>query len=107
MTDSSIGISRSAVVLAFSAILLFPFFGVSRFSVAADTDTAIAAETSVSPPASATLSPNGLRAVWQKENGAGFWFAERAGDGKWTRPRQIGVRGVVRTPVFSPDGNKL
>ena len=106
MTDSSIGISRSALVFAFSAILLFPFFGVTRLSVAADTDTAIAGETSVNPPANATLSPNGL-AVWPKENGAGFWFAERAGDGKWTRPRQISVRGVVRTPVFSPDGKKV
>jgi dipeptidyl aminopeptidase/acylaminoacyl peptidase len=97
------GFSRVTVILGVSALLLNPFFG-TRPGWAGDADTAI--ETTLSPPAGATLSPSGMRAAWPKENGAGFWIAERAG-AKWTRPGQISVRGLVSTPVFSPDGQRL
>ncbi len=58
-------------------------------------------------PANAVISPDGQRAVWTKENGSGFWLAERKPGGEWTLTRDIAIRGVVRNPVFSPDGRKF
>jgi dipeptidyl aminopeptidase/acylaminoacyl peptidase len=99
-------ISRVSVILGISAILLNPFF--SSTGLAADANSGTAAEAAINPRADAALSPNGLRAVWPKEDGAGFWSAERSTtDGKWMRLLEIRVRGLIRNLVFSPDGNKV
>jgi len=58
-------------------------------------------------PADALLSHNGGRAIWPMDNGAGYWFSERQPDGAWSTPRNFEMRGLVRDPVFSPDGEKL
>src|SRR5271170_1830755 len=61
-----------------------------------------------------TLSPNavisadGERSVWAKQDGSGFWVAERSTpSGVWAKPTEIAIRGVARNPVFSPDGKKF
>ncbi len=67
-----------------------------------------ARESTAGVPANALLSPDGKRAVWMKEDGSGFWLANRtAPGGAWGQPGEIAIRGVVRSPVFSPDGSKL
>ena len=58
-------------------------------------------------PSNALISPDGKRSVWAKQDGAGFWYAERSAGGAWANPAQIAIRGVVRSPAFSPDGSKL
>jgi dipeptidyl aminopeptidase/acylaminoacyl peptidase len=56
----------------------------------------------------ALISPDGTRAVWTKEDGSGFWLAQRrAPEEVWSGRKEIGIRGVARRPVFSPDGSKL
>jgi dipeptidyl aminopeptidase/acylaminoacyl peptidase len=70
-------------------------------------DTRLAREQTAAVPSNALISPDGKRSVWVKEDGAGFWYAGRSAGGAWSNPAQITIRGVVRSPAFSPDGNKL
>lgn len=65
--------------------------------------------TPLTVPSHAVVSPNGRRAVWAKEDGSGFWLAERpAPSGGWGQPKSLlSIRGAVRNPVFSPDGQRL
>lgn len=58
-------------------------------------------------PAEAVAAPDGARTVWPTEDHTGFWFAERTSGGSWSAPRRFLLRGVVRNPVFSPDGRRL
>ncbi len=62
-----------------------------------------------SVPTDALRSPGGERAVWPNEERNGLWLAERdAATGNWSVPRiAFTIRGGVRNPVFSPDGNAL
>ena len=71
------------------------------------TAPAVAAQATV--PRDATISPDGLRAVWAKDGDTGFWQSERATpDGAWGEARDLlSIRGSVRKPVFSPDGRRL
>lgn len=56
-------------------------------------------------PADAVLSPDGMLAAWIKEDGGGYWFARRAGAAApWQTAGGLSIRGVVRAPVFSPNG---
>jgi dipeptidyl aminopeptidase/acylaminoacyl peptidase len=90
------------------AAFLVVSFGVR--SAPADTgaaDTGLARAHAASVPSNALISPDGKRSVWPKEDGAGFWYAERNAGGAWSNPAEIAIRGVVRSPVFSPDGGKL
>jgi dipeptidyl aminopeptidase/acylaminoacyl peptidase len=62
----------------------------------------------VSVPSHALISPDGNRSVWIKEDGSGFWLAERrTPGGEWVPAKDISIRGVVRSPVFSPDGRSF
>ena len=68
----------------------------------------VAAQTVPAPlPAGALVSPLGQRAIWPLKDGSGFGVVDQLPDGGWSSPRQVRVRGVVRTPVFSPDGRYL
>lgn len=59
------------------------------------------------PVAGATVAPGGQRAIWTDEDHSGFWVSERTA-GKWSPARHfVSVRGLVRAPVFSPDGQRL
>lgn len=60
-------------------------------------------------PAGAVLSPDGQRAIWGGEDSSSLWAAERpSGVSSWSAPRRIlSVRGMVRHPVFSPDGRRV
>jgi len=57
----------------------------------------------------ALIAPGGLRAIWPDQDHAGFWTAERtSATSGWSAPRHfLSVRGVVRAPVFSPDGQRF
>ena len=92
-----------------SAALLVVCFGAR--SALADgppgSDTRLAREQTAAVPSDALISPDGKRSVWVREDVAGFWYAERSAGGAWSNPVQIAIRGVVRSPAFSPDGNKL
>jgi dipeptidyl aminopeptidase/acylaminoacyl peptidase len=70
-------------------------------------DTRLAREQTASLPSNALISPDGKRSVWAKQDGAGFWYAEIRAGGAWSNPGEIAIRGVVRSPAFSPDGSKL
>lgn len=60
------------------------------------------------PPAIATLSADGTRALWPKEDGSGFLVSEKIrGAADWTPPREISVRGLVGSPVFAPNGRRV
>src|SRR5215469_6395894 len=59
-------------------------------------------------PSTATLSTDTTHAVWPKEDGSGFWLSTRSSPAaEWAQPREISVRGLAGTPVFSPDGQKI
>jgi len=59
-------------------------------------------------PDTATLSAEGTRAVWPKENGSGFWISVRSSrTADWAPPQEISIRGLVGNPVFSPDGQRI
>jgi dipeptidyl aminopeptidase/acylaminoacyl peptidase len=64
------------------------------------------AATDAAVPAGAIVSPDGSKAAWPTDDRAGFWFAERTAGG-WSAPKKFVLRGVVRSPVFSPDSRKL
>lgn len=66
-------------------------------------------EERVDPPASAALSPDGLRAAWVTDKGRSIVSATRAGkDTDWSAPnRLLTTRGAVHTIVFSPDSKSL
>jgi dipeptidyl aminopeptidase/acylaminoacyl peptidase len=63
----------------------------------------------VNPPASASLSPGGLRAAWTSDDHKSVLSATRSGPlGAWSAPeRLLTTRGVVGKIVFSPDGRRL
>lgn len=60
-------------------------------------------------PVGAVISPNGRRAIWADKEHSGFWAAERESVASpWGAPEHVvSMRGVVRSAVFSPDGQKL
>jgi dipeptidyl aminopeptidase/acylaminoacyl peptidase len=97
-----------SVILAWASVLVC--FGASP--ALADSlpgsDTRLAGERTISVPSNALISPDGKRSVWTKEDGSGFWLAERATPaGTWGHLAEVAIRGVVRSPVYSPDGSKL
>ncbi|WP_336965569.1 S9 family peptidase [Sphingobium aquiterrae] len=55
-------------------------------------------------PVGALVSPLGQRAIWPLADGSGFEVADKLSNGSWSAPRKLRVRGVVRAPIFSPDG---
>jgi dipeptidyl aminopeptidase/acylaminoacyl peptidase len=61
------------------------------------------------PPASAVISPGGLRSAWPSDDGRSVWSAVRkTASSSWDTPaRLLTIRGTVRNLVFSPDGSKL
>src|SRR5579863_8523388 len=67
------------------------------------------AEKLVSPPASASLSPDGLRAAWVSDDRRSLLSATRSGpSGDWTAPdRLLSTRGTIGKLVFSPDGRRI
>lgn len=94
-------------IAAFISTLLGPFLRTSNWARAAAAGAGIADGMTVDIPKTAVLSSDGNRAVWMKEDGSGFWFAERTRNEKWAPPKAISVRGVVHDAVFSPDGLKF
>ncbi len=64
---------------------------------------------SVPPPASAAISPDGLRAAWVSDKGRSIVSATRAAkDADWSAPnRLLTTRDVVHAIVFSPDSQSL
>jgi dipeptidyl aminopeptidase/acylaminoacyl peptidase len=60
-------------------------------------------------PIRAVISADGRRAIWTDKDQSGFWAAERESVARpWGVPEHVvSVRGVVRSAVFSPDGQKL
>lgn len=70
---------------------------------------ASAPEAVVNPPASAVLSPDGLRAAWAGADGKTILSATRATtSGDWGAPnRLLTTRGHVTKIVFSPDGQSI
>lgn len=67
------------------------------------------AEKLINPPASATLSPDALRAAWASEDRRSLLSATRSGpSGDWTAPdRLLSTRGTIGKIVFSPDGRRI
>ena len=67
------------------------------------------AEQIVNPPASASLSPDRLRAVWASADRHGLLSATRAGpSGDWGAPdRLLSTRGFIGNIVVSPDGRRI
>ena len=59
------------------------------------------------PPRTATVSADGTHAVWPKEDGSGYWISERSSHADWAAPHEISIRGLVGTPVFSPNGKRI
>jgi hypothetical protein len=61
------------------------------------------------PPASAVMSPNGLRSAWPSDDGRSVWSSVRkTTTSAWATPvRLLTIRGTARNLVFSPDGSKL
>jgi dipeptidyl aminopeptidase/acylaminoacyl peptidase len=73
----------------------------------ADTPATQAGATAAVPD-TAVLSADMLRAAWIREDGAGLWFARRASaTAPWVAAGGLAIRGVVRAPVFSPDGARI
>ncbi len=68
-----------------------------------------APERVVNPPASAALSPDGLRAAWASADGKSILSATRATpSAEWAAPdRLLTTRGVIHKLVFSPDGKSI
>ncbi len=96
------------VTLASAALLIVCFGASSALADGLPTaDTRLAREQTASLPSNALISPDGKRSVWAKQDGAGFWYAEIRAGGAWSNPGEIAIRGVVRSPAFSPDGSKL
>jgi dipeptidyl aminopeptidase/acylaminoacyl peptidase len=92
------------------AVLLVVCFGARSASADGlpESDPQLARQQTVAVPSNALVSPDGNRSVWMKEDGSGFWLAERTTPhGTWGHLREVAIRGVVRSPVFSPDGSKL
>ena len=49
----------------------------------------------VSVPSHAVISPDGNHSVWIKEDGSGFWLAERSTPGgEWVPAKDISIRGM-------------
>lgn len=92
------GVPFRHVVLAAS----LAFLPVAPGAVAA---TAFIAPASV--PADAVMAPDGAKAAWPTDDHAGFWFVLRETGSGWSAPGRFLLRGVVRNPVFSPDGQRL
>src|SRR6185312_1332894 len=67
------------------------------------------AEKLINPPASASLSTDGLRAAWTCDDRRGLLSATRsAPSGDWTAPdRLLSTRGTIGKLVFSPDGRRI
>ena len=67
------------------------------------------AEKLVNPPASASLSPDALRAAWTSDDRRSLLSATRSGpSGDWTAPdRLLSTRGTIGKLVFSPDGRRI
>ncbi len=67
------------------------------------------AEKAAPPPASAAISPDGLRAVWTTDKEHSIVSATRAStSGEWGAPnRLLTTRGAVHKIVFSPDGASI
>lgn len=63
----------------------------------------------VNPPATASLSPDGLRAVWATADRRSLLSATRgAASGDWTAPdRLLSTRGTIGKIVVSPDGRRI
>lgn len=63
----------------------------------------------VSPPASASLSPDGLRAVWTSADRRSLLSATRSAvSGDWGAPdRLLSTRGTIGKIVISPDGGRI
>jgi dipeptidyl aminopeptidase/acylaminoacyl peptidase len=61
------------------------------------------------PPATAAISPDGLRSAWPGDNASMVWSATRkTATSSWDTPeRLLTIRGTVRNPAFSPDSSKL
>jgi dipeptidyl aminopeptidase/acylaminoacyl peptidase len=95
------------VKLACAAFLVVSLGASTAPGYAPGGDSEPAREHAASVPANALISPDGKRSVWTKEDGSGFWLAERNAGGAWANPTEIAIRGVVRSPAFSPDGSKL
>jgi dipeptidyl aminopeptidase/acylaminoacyl peptidase len=58
-------------------------------------------------PRTAIVSADGTHAVWPKDDGSGFWVSERGSHADWAPPREVSIRGLVGTPVFSADGKRI
>jgi dipeptidyl aminopeptidase/acylaminoacyl peptidase len=95
------------VKLACAALLVVSFGASSAPKDGPGADTGLAREPAASPASNALISPDGKRSVWTKQDGSGFWVAERNADGGWANPTEISIRGVVRSPAISPDGKKF
>jgi dipeptidyl aminopeptidase/acylaminoacyl peptidase len=95
------------VKLACAALLVVSFGASSAPGDGQAQDAGLARGNGAAFPSNALISPDGKRSVWTKEDGAGFWYAERNAGGAWSNPAAIAIRGVVRSPTFSPDGGKL
>ncbi len=67
------------------------------------------AQPGVQPPASAALSPDGLRAAWASDDRKSVFSATRANAAAgWAAPnRLLTTRGTVGKVVFSPDGKSI
>jgi hypothetical protein len=63
----------------------------------------------VNPPASASLSPDGLRAVWPSADRRSLLSATRRGrSDEWAAPdRLLSTRGAIGKVVISPDGRRV
>jgi dipeptidyl aminopeptidase/acylaminoacyl peptidase len=63
----------------------------------------------VNPPATASLSPDGLRAVWAADDRRSLLSATRTGaSADWSAPdRLLSTRGKIGKIVFSPDGRRI
>jgi dipeptidyl aminopeptidase/acylaminoacyl peptidase len=63
----------------------------------------------VNPPASASLSPDGLRAVWSSPDRRSLLSATRRGrSDEWAAPdRLLSTRGTIGKIVISPDGRRV
>lgn len=53
------------------------------------------------PVPGALLASGGQRAAWPLEDGSGVAVAERQGEGTWSPPRRVTMRGVARAGVLA------
>ncbi len=67
------------------------------------------AEKLVTPPSSASLSPDGLRAAWASDDRRQLLSATRSAPASdWTAPdRLLSTRGRIGRIVFAPDGRRI